>query len=323
MRYCEKRLVLTLLASLLLLCSSAVPSMANRRAFTPAPGTPLRTEIMNAARMATHTNERFIVGELVVLENGTAGSAFAEIMIESRSQEISGLFLFRKVAGTWTALAMMGGGGGSRECADVMVIVHDFESEAQKLGFAEQVLPKAFFTYRDEARRGGSDCRVAERLGTGSDVTTSTGIVDLKIGLPDGPFIKPHRDYHVAAYVLSLFQNGGVHPMVVKAIAQSLTHAAFDDAIMSAVKIPFDPRRVKEFKSLADESLRLEARVAECVEENTKQYARRQLSVPKERRDGEIAVAVEDIASLCLEAFASDLSVLAEAMNTATQRLRP
>lgn len=297
--------------------------MADRRAFTPAPGTPLRTEIMNAARRATHTNERFIVGELLVLENGSESSAFAELVIESRSQEISGLFLFRKVMGKWTALALLGGGGGSRECTDVMVIVRDFESEAQKLGFAEQVLPKAFFTYRDEARKGGSDCRVAERFEIGSNTTTSTGIVDLKIGLPDGPFIKPRRDYHVATYVLSLFQSGGMPPVVVKAVAQGLTRVVFDDAIMSAVKIPFDPRRVAEFKSLAEESLRLEARVAECVEENAKQYARRQLSIPKERRDGETAVAVEDIASLCLAAFASDLSALVSAMNTATQRLRP
>ena len=278
---------------------------------------------MDAARNATHTNERFIVGELVVLENGSASSAFAELVIESRSQEIGGLFLFRKIGGTWTALAMMGGGGGSRDCVDVIPIVRDFESEASKLGFAEQVLPKAFFSYRQEARGGGSSCHVAERLRVSDEpVSAPENRIDLKIGLPGGPFIKSHRDYHVVVYVSQLFQTGSAPTGLVKAVAQNLTHSAFDDAIIGRLKVPFDIRRVSEFSSLNDMSFRLEARVAHCAEDNVNRYASRQFALSTEKRSGDMAVAVEDIVSLCLEAHESDLSQLSEAMNSATQRLR-
>jgi hypothetical protein len=165
--------------------------MAQTNIYTPTPGTPERTAIMNAARTAAQTNERFNVGHLVVLEDGTKASAIAEITAASRTVEIGGLFLFRRIDGRWEAVSMMGGGGGTTDCVDVEPIADEFLLEARKFGATYGVLPTWYFKLADEARNAepGASCSIAERFSGGRRIRYSESYTPKANGLPPLHFV--------------------------------------------------------------------------------------------------------------------------------------
>lgn len=169
----SKSTISKLLATAWLLITS--PCLAQTNIYTPAPGTPERTAIMDAARMAAETNEKFNVGHLVVLESGTQASAIAEIAAASRTVEVGGLFLFRRIGGRWEAVSMMGGGGGTTDCIDVEPIADEFLLEARKYGASYAVLPTWYFDLANEARNAkpGADCSIAERFTQGHRIRYS------------------------------------------------------------------------------------------------------------------------------------------------------
>ena len=160
-------IIASVLATTCLLIAN--PSTAQTNIYTPAPGSPERKAIMDAARIAAETNEKFNVAHLVVLENGSQASAIAEIAAASGTVEISGIFLFRRISGHWEAVSMMGGGGGTTDCVDAEPIADEFLIEVNRFAAPLTVLPASYFYLATEARNSapGGDCSIAERFKNG------------------------------------------------------------------------------------------------------------------------------------------------------------
>ncbi len=142
--------------------TTAATGWAQTRIYTPRPGSSERTAIMDAARIATNTTEQFIVRDLTVLDGPLDAVAFADIEIASRSVEIGGVFLFRRIEGRWRAVAMVGGGGGSSDCTSVAPIVDLFVLEARRFAAPPTMLPPALYRVQAETKSGTQSCSVGE-----------------------------------------------------------------------------------------------------------------------------------------------------------------
>lgn len=156
-----------LLASLLGLLASplgAQISYAETYQFTPQPGSPDRTAIMDAIRFVTRSSVTFKVNQLLVLEKPGKASAFADVADSSGKSEIGGIFLLSKRGGRWVALAMVGGGGGTDECSRVRPILRTFVSEVQSFDASLGALPSGFAGVLNEAlgTERDTDCAPAE-----------------------------------------------------------------------------------------------------------------------------------------------------------------
>lgn len=75
-------------------CLVSFGATAQTVTYTPQPGSPVRSAIMDAARLATNTTQSFKVDALVVLDNGIDASAVAAIEVAKQDVEIGGIFLF-------------------------------------------------------------------------------------------------------------------------------------------------------------------------------------------------------------------------------------
>ena len=146
----------------LVLALTSSEGWAQSRIYTLRSGTPERTAIMDAARLATGTTEQFIVNHLAVMESQIDAVAIAEIEVASRSTEIGGVFLFRRLNGRWQAVAMVAGGGGSTDCTVAAPIVDLFITEARRFSAPMSALPATLFRVQAEAKRGGESCSVAK-----------------------------------------------------------------------------------------------------------------------------------------------------------------
>lgn len=128
--------------------------------YTPAPGTPVRQQIMDAIREGTGSTSTFIVHRLRVTRGRTADIAYAEVDSANASSNspFGGWLLLSRIGGRWRVLWGVGGGG-AMDC-DQLEHVHR-NSLAAAGAAAAYLFDRDFYNEGAAAARGarqGNGC---------------------------------------------------------------------------------------------------------------------------------------------------------------------
>jgi hypothetical protein len=125
--------------------------------YMPTPGSPERTAIMDAIRLATGWDVKFKVDHLVVARSGSKALAVANVSDASNKTESSGIFELEGLNSQWRALYSVGGGGGADECETEQTVLRKMVSKAEEYADAKQVLPERFWRIVQE-NRSATEC---------------------------------------------------------------------------------------------------------------------------------------------------------------------
>lgn len=113
--------------------------------YAPKPGSPERTAIMNAARLAQQTSVRFSVSYLSVFRNGTTGIAVADLNDAAKQMPYGGLVFFEESNGQWRALYSMYMDG-SESCTMTVKLSEIMISKARAVRAPSTFFPPSFFS---------------------------------------------------------------------------------------------------------------------------------------------------------------------------------
>lgn len=125
--------------------------------YTPVPGSPERTAIMDAIRLATGWRVKFKVAHLVVARIGARALAVADVSDASNQSESSGVFELEGLSSQWRALYSVGGGGGADDCKTEQAVLSKMVLKAQQYADARKLFPESFWRLARE-NRSEDDC---------------------------------------------------------------------------------------------------------------------------------------------------------------------
>jgi hypothetical protein len=142
---------------LLRMAGDARQAKLTSQLYTPILGSPERTAIMDAIRLATGWNVKFKVDHLVVARAGSKALAVANVSDASNKTESSGIFELEGLNSQWRALYSVGGGGGADECETEETVLKKMVSKAQEYANAKEILPERFWRIVQE-NKSATEC---------------------------------------------------------------------------------------------------------------------------------------------------------------------